>query len=672
MVFLILVLQICLFRFHLARFTPDNPRSLKYRMKKFFTSLGLLSFSLLTLSVASPQALAVDTTPQILIYEGELLDDLGVPLAGSFTFRFSFWDNADFEVSDVAGGVVNVAAPDYLGWTSVLTSSLDADGAFSFQLGEDDAFVPGMFDRDNLFLQVEVKLAADPDINYEFIDIDPADPTDDRKVIASVPFAFNANKLDYRDLGFGNGEIPFLDDATGLLPSSVLPQLQASNLDLADITLADFTNDLALPDSQILVGDATGVAAGVDVTGDVTLDNTGAFTIADDAVDGTDIAVAGEAAGSLLYSDGTDWINLGIGTAGQMLQVNGTADAPEWADAPADNLTNLTDTNITGPAAGNVLVYDGVNSEWDNVAVTGDATLSEMGVFALADDSIGEDEIDFANVTLADFTNDAGFLTAETQDLSLVGSDLSITGGSTIDLSSLSGAVITTGVNGNSFTLDLDGDAALADSLSIEFGDTIGETLTWDGADDRFELSDDLLIGGNLNTLGTINGVTVGLKSVTRVLSPRYPHSIFEADGTNNTGSMYEEEDTLVSGVVNTILRWFSRQPVLNDYDVVVLFTIPDNFEDFQTPALALDYMTEGLATDAEIDLTVERNNDGADELSGTGLDLNSNAWVNDTFALDAGTTWSAGDTMKIRLAMRSRAEFDSRIGNIAINYIEN
>lgn len=36
-------------------------------------------------------------------------------------------------------------------------------------------------------------------------------------------------------------------------------------------------------------------------------------------------------AGDLVYSDGTDFQRLGIGTAGQVLQVNGGATAPEWA-----------------------------------------------------------------------------------------------------------------------------------------------------------------------------------------------------------------------------------------------------------------------------------------------------------------------------------------------------
>ena len=97
----------------------------------------------------------------------------------------------------------------------------------------------------------------------------------------------------------------------------------------------------ALTSAHIFVGDGNAVATDVAVTGDLTLANTGAFTIANDAVttvkiannavDGTKIALAGQAAGDIMYFNGTDWVVLPIGTAGQVLTVNGGATAPEWA-----------------------------------------------------------------------------------------------------------------------------------------------------------------------------------------------------------------------------------------------------------------------------------------------------------------------------------------------------
>lgn len=66
------------------------------------------------------------------------------------------------------------------------------------------------------------------------------------------------------------------------------------------------------------------------LTGDVTTTGAGlATTIADNAVDGTDIDLGSSTNGALMYYNGTDWVNLAPGTSGQVLQTNGAA-APTW------------------------------------------------------------------------------------------------------------------------------------------------------------------------------------------------------------------------------------------------------------------------------------------------------------------------------------------------------
>lgn len=53
------------------------------------------------------------------------------------------------------------------------------------------------------------------------------------------------------------------------------------------------------------------------------------------AVDGTKIQVTGEAEGSMLFNNGTDWLNFPKGDAGQVLQMNAAGTAPEWATPAA-------------------------------------------------------------------------------------------------------------------------------------------------------------------------------------------------------------------------------------------------------------------------------------------------------------------------------------------------
>ena len=91
--------------------------------------------------------------------------------------------------------------------------------------------------------------------------------------------------------------------------------------------------------------DVGGTSVGGDVTG--TVSN---IQIAANAVDGTHIALGSDAAGDVMYYNGTNYIRLAKGTATQVLTMNSGATAPEWA---ADS-TNVTGTSVGGDLSGTV------------------------------------------------------------------------------------------------------------------------------------------------------------------------------------------------------------------------------------------------------------------------------------------------------------------------------
>ena len=80
------------------------------------------------------------------------------------------------------------------------------------------------------------------------------------------------------------------------------------------------------------------------------------YVITDNAVDGTKIAMGSDAAGDVLYYDGTNYIRLGKGTAGQALVMNAGATAPEWGAGSSSSSNSgvitqrllLTENNTTG------------------------------------------------------------------------------------------------------------------------------------------------------------------------------------------------------------------------------------------------------------------------------------------------------------------------------------
>lgn len=106
----------------------------------------------------------------------------------------------------------------------------------------------------------------------------------------------------------------------------------------------------SLNDGKIWIGNATNTPTQQTPNGDVVVSNTGTFTIQDNAVDGTDIQLSSNAAGDLMYYNGTDWVRLAAGTTGQLLQSNGTG-APSWVNTNAKSWDILGNTGTTAPAA---------------------------------------------------------------------------------------------------------------------------------------------------------------------------------------------------------------------------------------------------------------------------------------------------------------------------------
>jgi hypothetical protein len=123
------------------------------------------------------------------------------------------------------------------------------------------------------------------------------------------------------------------------------------------------------------------------VTGTKIADNTIATgNIADNAVDATKIA-----SNSILTRHiddnqiGIDQLNVTDGTSGQALTTDGAGTLS--FSTVASSLSGASDTDITTPSSGQILVHDGTDS-FDNVSISGDATLSSAGVLTIATNAI--------------------------------------------------------------------------------------------------------------------------------------------------------------------------------------------------------------------------------------------------------------------------------------------
>jgi hypothetical protein len=97
---------------------------------------------------------------------------------------------------------------------------------------------------------------------------------------------------------------------------------------------------------------------------------TTANAVANNSVTGAGIALGSQAAGDVMYYDGTDWVRLAKGTAGQVLEMNAGATAPEWdtddSGGSGDNWTASGTTNSTLPGIAYAHEYVRVSNSWQS------------------------------------------------------------------------------------------------------------------------------------------------------------------------------------------------------------------------------------------------------------------------------------------------------------------
>ncbi len=224
------------------------------------------------------------------------------------------------------------------------------------------------------------------------------------------------------------------------------------------------------------------------------------------------------------------------------------------------------------------------------------------------------------------------------------------------------------GTNQSTFTLDKNDDAEAGESLILKFGETLAKTLSWSNLLNRFEFNDTVAISGNLIVSGTINGQNLGTTQTTDTLIPRYPNSIFIADGTNNKGSLYEENDP--NG--GNVFRWSTSQNNLQDYTIQIRYVLPSNFVQFApSNQISIDLKTEGISSQSKLDATIEKDGvSNTDQLEGNGIALSNSNWTTQNLTLKSDTNWSAGDTLIFSIKPYASNGFDAHVSTIKIRYI--
>jgi hypothetical protein len=154
------------------------------------------------------------------------------------------------------------------------------------------------------------------------------------------------------------------------------------------------------------------------------------------------------------------------------------------------------------------------------------------------------------------------------------------------------------------------------------------------------------------------------------VLSPEYSGAILYADGTNNYGKMTSSaEDS--SGTFKNYYQWISDRETLQHYDILVRFTLPNDFVSWNTQAISLDFMTENSATieNNKVEMSLMNSNGVEAELL-NGISKLPGSWERITIKKDDILTCTeAGETCTLRVSMYSKENYFVRVGDISLNY---
>ncbi len=424
-----------------------------------------------------------------------------------------------------------------------------------------------------------------------------------------------------------------------------------------------------------------------------------------DAVTSETNTTLGISAGALVYTnEDADNANVSLISTDANNDISAGSDGRLYLDAAA------SETNTTLGISAGALVYTNEDADNANVALIStdanndisagsdgrlylDAAASEtnttLGISAGALVYTNEDA-DNANVALisTDANNDisAGsdgrlYLDAVTAETNTT---LGISAGQLVytneDADNANVALISTDAN-NDLSAGTDG------RLYVTASET-ALTITTDGTGTGVSLSgtsnhtaDITLLSSdanNLATIGTDGGIHVNASGTTAaklVFSAEYAGAVLQADGSDNIISMNGANSGAPTFMNYYEVRNFNTDGGTNDYDIIVRFTLPEDFDSWSSSPQAIIVDYQGTA-DASFQADIYEEGSGTALQSNTALSGSGVAsWSERTIGTAtnmAGLT--AGDTgiIVFKLIVTDAGTADTsiiRLGDITLNY---
>jgi len=249
-------------------------------------------------------------------------------------------------------------------------------------------------------------------------------------------------------------------------------------------------------------------------------------------------------------------------------------------------------------------------------------------------------------------------------------------------------ARIPSGTNADIWQVDANDNAA-GGIVQLSFGSALlNHILSYDPngvgvGDGWFNFSDDVNIQGNLTTTGTINGVNLNnipftnlaTRNKTNRLNPHFPGAVAEAIGGGGHRGTLQSHFVDADGAGGpenfSYYDWTTKQGVMNDYDIVLRWRLPDDFVSWQATPIVFRYKTS-TANVAQNKLDVTIDDTTGTNIAGLtgGANLVNNVWTTTNIGFGGGGTFTAGSEVTIYIKMSATNAGATYVSDLTFNYI--
>lgn len=161
-------------------------------------------------------------------------------------------------------------------------------------------------------------------------------------------------------------------------------------------------------------------------------------------------------------------------------------------------------------------------------------------------------------------------------------------------------------------------------------------------------------------------------ETVTVSLQPSFDKTSFQGDGSSNVGQLSLQHD---DSARKNFYQWTSTQAALQDYDLLVHIPLPNGFVRWQQTAdtnpVSFQYRTTSMsALSSAIDLQITDTNGVPVTLSGSVTGLSSTSWAETGVEYTGTPTWTAGQTMMVRIRGFAKNGEQAHIGSLQLRYV--